>query len=177
MSKTSPAILLLCLVLAGCIRNPPETTPLPLSFWDSQRLEKSLSDRDVLLTFSEGTLLSGHFLTLSQAEASLIDNLGNVHSIPLSPGMTLEFNSAGRGLRLGFGRGFWGGFALACLMAGDTATGWILSVGLTGGSIGSLIGAAAGGTVRYEFSAPADTVMNRSCGTSLERRPCRYHQP
>ena len=177
MSKTGPTLLLLCLVLAGCIRNPPETTPLPLSFLDHQRLEKSLNDRDVLLTSSGGTPLSGHSLTLSQAEVTLVDTLGNVHSIPLTPGMTLEFSSAGRGFRLGFGRGFWGSFALACLLAGDTATGWILSVGLTGGSIGGLIGAAAGGTVRYEFSAPADTVVDRSCGTTPGSRSCRFHRP
>ena len=116
-----PILLFLCLTVVGCIRNPPDTTPIPLSFWDHQRLENSLSDRDVLLTPAEGTALTGQFLSLSRTEVSLLDTLGTAHLIALTPGMRMEFRSAGRGFRLGLSRGFWGGFALACLAAGDTA--------------------------------------------------------
>ena len=170
-------------VVLGCALNRPTVLPTPLRAGDIQILENASKGRSGTVSSSGEVVAAGMSFAFSETEVFL-ENERQVREVfPLDPSTSLAFWSAGKGAKLGFARGFWtlaviSGVLFVTTGGGEGDGEWLLpfmaASGVVGGAIGSLLGAANGGTIRFEFSNPGGlTAEEIRVGVGWKTECCR----
>lgn len=170
-------------VVLGCAVNRPTVLSTPLKADDIQLLENASKERPGTVSSDGEVVAAGKDFVFSETEVFL-ENERQVREVfPLNPSISLAFRSTARGAKLGFARGFWILAGISGLLFIKTGGGeddgeWLLpfmaASGVVGGAVGSLFGAANGGTIRFEFlDARGVTTKEGRVGVGWKTECCR----